>query len=54
MRQRGFIIAAAGLLFGLATHTAAAAAEIKVLAAAAIDHPFEPSRTNSSMTPAPK
>jgi molybdate transport system substrate-binding protein len=41
MRQRGFIIATATLLFGLATHTAATAAEIKVLAAAAIDHPFE-------------
>jgi molybdate transport system substrate-binding protein len=41
MRQTGFTIATAALLFGLATHTGANAAEIKVLAAAAIDHPFE-------------
>jgi molybdate transport system substrate-binding protein len=41
MRHTGLTIATAALLFGLATHTGASAAEIKVLAAAAIDHPFE-------------
>jgi molybdate transport system substrate-binding protein len=41
MRHGAIIIATAALLFGLATHIAADAAEIKVLAAAAIDHPFE-------------
>jgi molybdate transport system substrate-binding protein len=41
MRHIGFTLATATLLFGLATHTPAAAAEIAVLAAAAVDHPFE-------------
>ena len=41
MRQIGFTIATATLLFGLATHTQATAAEIAVLAAAAIQQPFE-------------
>jgi molybdate transport system substrate-binding protein len=41
MRHTGSTIASAALLFGLATLTGAGAAEIKVLAAAAIDHPFE-------------
>jgi molybdate transport system substrate-binding protein len=41
MRHTGFTIATATLLFALATHTGASAAEIAVQAAAAIDHPFE-------------
>ena len=41
MRHIRFTIATATLLFGLATHTRAAAAEIAVLAAAAIEQPFE-------------
>jgi molybdate transport system substrate-binding protein len=41
MRHIGFTIATATLLFGLATHTRATAAEIAVLAAAAIEQPFE-------------
>ncbi len=41
MRHPALTIATAALLFGLAIPTGAGAAEIKVLAAAAIDHPFE-------------
>ena len=41
MRRTGFAVATATLLFALAIHQPATAAEIKVLAAAAIDHPFE-------------
>src|ERR1700722_17979918 len=41
MRHRGLTIATAALLLGFAPHPGATAAEIKVLAAAAIDHPFE-------------
>jgi molybdate transport system substrate-binding protein len=41
MRHIGFTIAIAMLLFGLSTHTRATAAEIAVLAAAAIEQPLE-------------
>src|SRR5271156_2983967 len=41
MRHLGVTIATATLLFGLATQTRATAAEISVLAAAAIEQPFE-------------
>jgi molybdate transport system substrate-binding protein len=41
MRHTGFTIATAILLLGLAPHTRATAAEIAVLAAAAIEQPFE-------------
>jgi ABC-type molybdate transport system substrate-binding protein len=41
MRRIGFTIATATLLFGFATDTRASAAEIAVLAAAAIEQPFE-------------
>jgi molybdate transport system substrate-binding protein len=41
MRHIGFTIATATLLVGFATHTRATAAEITVLAAAAIEQPFE-------------
>src|SRR5258708_5217567 len=41
MRHIAFTIATATLLFGLATQTRATAAEITVLAAAAIEQPFE-------------
>jgi molybdate transport system substrate-binding protein len=41
MRRTGFAVATATLLFAFAIHEPATAAEIKVLAAAAIDHPFE-------------
>jgi len=41
MRRTGFAVATATLLFAFATQGPATAAEIKVLAAAAIDHPFE-------------
>jgi molybdate transport system substrate-binding protein len=41
MRRIGFTIATATLLFGFATDSRASAAEIAVLAAAAIEQPFE-------------